>query len=135
MIYLRKGKRLEQNCFTDTLQTFIRTSLKEECEHFDIQDMDLIFNLGSLIHPKQMLKLLKDHARAKVNVVNIYNYLYKFSLERLQQFLNNKCLMLLFVNYLNVNGFTRVHQSSNMTKYRLAYYEACHIMIQQSSHC
>ena len=46
--------------------------------------MDLIFNLGSLIHPKQMLKLLKEHALAKVNVINIYNYLYKFSLERLQ---------------------------------------------------
>ena len=43
----------------------------------------MIFNLGSLIHPKQMLKLLKDHAVAKVNVVNIYNYLYKRKLNKL----------------------------------------------------
>ena len=67
-------------------------------------------------------------------MVSIYNYLYKFSLERLQHFLNNKCLMLLFVNYLKVNGFTRIHSSSNMVKYRHAYYEACNIMISQSSH-
>ena len=93
----------------------------------------MVFNLGSLIHPKQMLKLLKEYAMAKVNVVNIYNYLYKFSLERLQQFLNNKSLMLLFVNYLKVNKFRRIHTSHNMVKYRFAYYEACQIMISQSS--
>lgn len=42
--------------------------------------------------------------------------------------------MLLFVNYLRVNGFTRIHASPNMVKYRHAYYEACNIMISQSSH-
>jgi hypothetical protein len=61
--------------------------------------------------------------------VSIYNYLYKFSLERLQHFLNNESLMLLFVDYLQVNGFQRIHISPNMVKYRLAYYEACNIMI------
>ena len=30
-----------------------------------------------------MLKLLKNNALVKVQVVSIYNYLYKFSLERL----------------------------------------------------
>ena len=44
---------------------------------------DLVFNLGSLIHPKMMLRLVKDNAYAKLNVVKIFNYLYKFSLERL----------------------------------------------------
>lgn len=56
-----------------------------------------------------MLKLLKNNALAKVQVVSIYNYLYKFSLERLQQFLNNEGLMLLFVVYLQANGYSRIH--------------------------
>ena len=95
---------------------------------------DLIFNLGSLIYPKLMLKLLKNNALVKVQVVSIYNYLYKFSLERLQHFLNNECLMLLFVDYLRINGYSRIHASPNMVKYRHAYYEACNIMIDQSAH-
>ena len=95
---------------------------------------DLIFYLGSLIYPKIMLKLLKNNAPVKVQVVSIYNYLYKFSLERLQHFLNNESLMLLFVNYLQKNGNTRVHSTPNMVKYRHAYYEACSIMINQSTH-
>lgn len=65
--------------------------------------------MGSLIYPKLMLKLLKNNALAKVQVVSIYNYLYKFSLERLQQFLNNEGLMLLFVVYLQANGYSRIH--------------------------
>lgn len=83
-IYLKRRKRIEANSFTEAMQGFIRSNLKEEGEHLKIKEMDLIFNLGSLIHPKQMLKMLKDHAMAKVNVVSIYNYMYKFSLERLQ---------------------------------------------------
>lgn len=95
---------------------------------------ELIFNLGSLIYPKLMLKLYKNNAMIMVQVVSIYNYLYKFSLERLQNFLNNECLMLLFVDYLEQNAYSRIHQSPNMVKYRHAYYEACSIMIAQSSH-
>lgn len=80
-----------------------------------------------------MLKLLKDDTIAKIKVVSIYNYLYKFSLERLQEFLNNEPLMLLFIEYLKNNQFSRVHQSQNMLKHRHAYYEACNIMIVQSA--
>ena len=77
-----------------------------------------------------MLMLLKDNALAKVKVVNVYNYLYKFSLERLQDFLYDEALMLLFVEYLRNNHHSRVHQSPNMAKYREAYYQACGIMMQ-----
>ena len=38
--------------------------------------------------------------------------------------------MLLFVDYLRINGFSRIHTSPNMVKYREAYYEACSIMIE-----
>ena len=42
--------------------------------------------------------------------------------------------MLLFVDYLRINGYSRIHSSPNMVKYRHAYYEACNIMIDQSAH-
>ena len=41
--------------------------------------------------------------------------------------------MLLFIEYLKTNHFSRVHQSANMLKFRHAYYEACNIMIRQSN--
>lgn len=69
----------------------------------------------------------------KLQVVAIYNQLYKFSLERLQSFLNNKALMLLLLVYLNINSFSRVHRSSNMLRHREAYYEAFHVMIMHST--
>ena len=90
---------------------------------------DLIFNLGSLIYPKLMLKLLKNNALVKVQVVSIYNYLYKFSLERLQHFLNNECMMILLILYLESNGYSRVHMSPNMIRFRHAYYEAMATMV------
>ena len=102
-------KKLDATNFSETLEAYIKIALKDQLEQSKIPIADLIFNLGSLIYPKLMLKLLKNNAMVKVQVVAIYNYLYKFSLERLQHFLNNESLMLLFVVYLQVNGYSRIH--------------------------
>lgn len=131
---MKRFKKLEPSNFTEVLEGYIKTTFSEQIARLNIPVADLIFNLGSLIYPKLMLKLLKNNALVKVQVVSIYNYLYKFSLERLQHFLNNECLMLLFVDYLRINGYSRIHSSPNMVKYRHAYYEACNIMIDQSAH-
>ena len=42
--------------------------------------------------------------------------------------------MLLLIDYLETNRFSRIHASANMLKHRHAYYEACNIMITQSAH-
>lgn len=102
---MKSIKKLEASNFTEVLESYIKSTFKSQLERLEIPISDLIFNLGSLIYPKLMLKLLKNNALVKVQVVSIYNYLYKFSLERLQHFLNNESLMLLFVDYLQVNGF------------------------------
>ena len=44
---------------------------------------ELVFNLGSIINPKTMLKLMGSNPDAKLNIFKTFNYLYKFSLERL----------------------------------------------------
>ena len=129
LLKINSGKKLEARNFTELLEVYIKMTFKEQMVQLKVALSDLIFYLGSLIYPKIMLKLLKNNAPVKVQVVSIYNYLYKFSLERLQHFLNNESLMLLFVNYLQKNGNTRVHSTPNMVKYRHAYYEACSIMI------
>lgn len=129
-----RRKKFETSNFTEFLECYIKYTFSKHLDKLQIPMQDLVFNLGSLIYPKQMLKLLKDDTVAKVKVVSIYNYLYKFSLERLQQFLNNESLMLLFIDYLQTNRFSRIHSSANMLKHRHAYYEACNIMITQSVH-
>lgn len=96
----KRIRKLDATNFSETLEGYIKFTFSSYLKNFKIQMHDLVFNLGSLIYPKLMLKLLKNNAMVKVQVVNIYNYLYKFSLERLQHFLNNESLMLLFVVYL-----------------------------------
>lgn len=80
---MKRIKKLEANNFTEMLESYIKFTFKKQIETLKISVNDLIFNLGSLIYPKLMLKLLKNNALVKVQVVSIYNYLYKFSLERL----------------------------------------------------
>ena len=55
-----------------------------------------------------MLKMLKNQSAAKCRVIKIYNYLYKFSLERLSQLLHNKTIMFLIMVYLKHNGLDRI---------------------------
>ena len=129
---IMRRKKFETSNFTEFLECYIKFTFSKYLDKLGIPLQDLVFNLGSLIYPKQMLKLLKDNTVAKLKVVGIYNYLYKFSLERLQQFLNNESLMLLFIDFLKSNKFSRIHSSANMLKHRHAYYEACSIMINQS---
>ena len=109
MVKTKRIKKLDANNFSETLEAYIKLTFSDHLVKSKIPLSDLIFNLGSLIYPKLMLKLLKNDAAVKVEVISIYNYLYKFSLERLQYFLNNESLMLLFVIYLKVNGFSRIH--------------------------
>lgn len=121
-INILRRKKYDKNNYLEFLECYIKFTMQAQVDKLQIPIADIVFSLGSLIYPKQMLKLLKDNALAKVKVVNIYNYLYKFSLERLQDFLNDESLMLLFVEYLKNNHYSRVHQSANMMKYRQAYY-------------
>lgn len=66
--------------------------------------------------------MYKNDPKQMQEVIKVYNYLYKFSLERLQKFINNTCLMFLFANYLDQNKYTRVTNSSNMMKFRESYF-------------
>jgi hypothetical protein len=78
--------------------------------------------IGSLIKPKQMLASNSD----KSEIMNIYFYLYKFSLQRLNQLLNSKPLTLLLAFYCQEGHDC---MSANMKRHELAYYEAMQIIM------
>ena len=111
------------------LSLYTKITLGKYMQPLCMDMSEIVFNLGSIINPKMMLKLLGSHPEARLNIFKTFNYLYKFSLERLHQFLANESLFLFLCIYLKVKKFSRVHKSPNMKKYRHAYYEACNNML------
>jgi len=63
---LKKIKKLQPANFKDALENYIKVTLKDQLSTLDIPLDDLVFNLGSLIYPKLMLKMLKNNAMEKV---------------------------------------------------------------------
>ena len=82
-VNILRRKKYDHSNFVEFLECYIKFTLASQLDKLNISVQDMVFNLGSLIYPKQMLKILKDDTIAKIKVVSIYNYLYKFSLERL----------------------------------------------------
>jgi hypothetical protein len=64
---------------------------------------------------------LKGHAK---KVGQIYHYLYRFSLERLNELVHNPSMIKLFWYYFNAEGLERIETSITMRKYKNAYLEA-----------
>ena len=74
--------------------------------------------------PKLMLKEFNNQTSEKLKILNIYHYLYKFSLERLQRMLLRKEMALLMVVYISQTKRERIENSSPMRKHKFAYFEA-----------
>jgi len=99
----------------------------------DLDVKSLVQHLGALIYPKDMLKYYQQNAKEqRAQTIQIYHYLYKFSLQRLQCFIENKALIFLFAYYVAMNGNKRIMKSQNMLKHRDAYVEAAQVMIRES---
>jgi hypothetical protein len=102
---------------------------------------ELVFSLGSLIYPKDMLKVVetamdegtsaffknsdKCSLEAQSQLIKeVYEYLYRFSIERLQVLVAKPSMVALFRYYYNTCGPARVEGSATMNKYRVSYFEA-----------
>lgn len=122
--YLRRKKK-DLITFEQIMNIYMQMRYdREQMKRLNIDEEVVKFALGSIIHPKEMLKMLKDSSAAKGRVIKIYNYLYKFSLERLSQLLHNKTIMFLMLVYFKHNGLERIQNNQNLNKYRTAYIEA-----------
>ena len=62
MLRTRKFKKLDASNFTEILEGYIKVVFKQQLTKLDVPANELIFNLGSLIYPKLMLKMLKNNA-------------------------------------------------------------------------
>lgn len=130
-----KGKRKNSGpFFIKCIKAYISERMQDLEILLGVSEEDLVFHLGSLIYPKEIIRLYAQDNTKNKDVLMIYNYLYKFSLERLQKLINNPCLILLFTKYLMVNGYSRINGNKSMQKYAEAYYEACEVMIRKSDY-
>lgn len=75
--------------FSKLLSLYTSVTLKQYSEKLGLDLNELILNFGSIVNPKLMLREWGSYPQAKLNIFKIFNYLYKFSLERLSQFVNN----------------------------------------------
>lgn len=64
--------------------------------------------------------------------MNIYFYLYKFSLQRLQSMLDSKPMTLILAYYIQESAQERIRRSPIMMKYELAYYEAQKVLLKSN---
>ena len=64
----------------------------------------------------------------------MHYFSYKFSIERLQQLINEPSMILLVIYYTIVTQMHRIHIKQNTNRYKEAYYEAIELMINNSSH-
>ena len=62
-------------------------------------------------------------------IIKVHNYLYRFSLERLEDFIVDAPVITLFKYYFENHGKERIEESSIMRKFKDAYFEAAgHIL-------
>lgn len=57
--YKRKRGAAQQT-FLEVLVSYVRNNLSKEQKHFKINELELVFYLGSLVNPKQMLMMVKE---------------------------------------------------------------------------
>lgn len=57
-------------------------------------------------------------------MVDVYHYLYRFSVERLHAFVSDTAMVSLFKYYFESQGPRRIMKSDTMRKYKEAYLEA-----------
>jgi hypothetical protein len=78
------------------------TFSNELLERHGVTRDEIAFCLGSLIKPKEMINCSQlQSPEIRASVIKIYYYLYKFSLQRLQQFLDSKAMVLVMCHYLS----------------------------------
>ena len=94
------SKTKDSQAFEAALQTYVGNFFSQPLlEKCGVSKQEIAFTLASLIKPKLMLqKKNQMKPQDKIKIMNIYFYLYKFSLQRLQQMLEstNMCVILAF---------------------------------------
>lgn len=118
--YISTKRKHSSKYYIQCLRSYILDREVQDClppqkDHATISCDTLIFFLGSLIYPKDMIKSQMDEVHEDVSrnmrgacqdkppqalrIIKIYHYLYRFSLERLHNFVKIPQLVILFIFY------------------------------------
>jgi hypothetical protein len=79
----KKKRKAEKFFFKDCLKAYIHENMGSTFQNLGIDEDTLLFHLGALVYPKEMIKMLGNDQKKVQSVLKVYNYLHKFSLERL----------------------------------------------------
>lgn len=80
---MKMKRKNHESFFKECLQNYIRNRIGSSYQSLGISEDTMVFFLGALTYPKEMLKAYKNKSKDVHNIIKVYNYLYKFSLERL----------------------------------------------------
>jgi len=71
--YIKKKKSMH-NSYNQFLQIYAKSKFANYAEALGIPMSEMMFNLGALIYPKEMIKsMAEDQTRDKLKVVSVYN--------------------------------------------------------------
>ena len=74
----------------------------------------------------------KDIEVKKMKILEIYRYLFRFSIERVKQFIDEPIMMLILLEYIKKTKLKRIHNSKTLKKYVDPYYRSIENMINLS---
>lgn len=120
--YLKKKKKNDNNFIIECLRAYVVDKNIIDTHPFPgriigTNEDKIVFCLGSLIYPKEMIKCYipdfeeeelkdiktdsKDKPLKARKIISIYHYLYRFSLNRLNRFVNDPSMIKICWYYFN----------------------------------
>ena len=66
----------------------------------------------------------KDIESKKAQVLMIYKLIFRFSIEKLTNYLKNDMFLIILLQYLKDTNFCRIHERQVLQKNKTAYYRA-----------
>jgi hypothetical protein len=81
--YIRSKRKNQSAYFAMCLKVYVKQKFLDLINLLSLDEDELVFHLGSLIYPKEVMRMYQKEQGKRKEVLKIYNYLYKFSLERL----------------------------------------------------
>jgi hypothetical protein len=84
----------------------------------------LIFYIGALIYPKDMAKNYPKGSIEREEIQTVHDNLYRFSLKRMHDLINNAPILLLILKYLKENNLKRISSNPKLSPQLPCYKEA-----------
>jgi hypothetical protein len=109
---------------------FVADEFGREIHELRLSPEELAISLGALTNPKLLLKHFEGQVYPVARVQTVYDYLYKFSFERLQDYLNDPIMVMLFFRMMEVRAASSQHEINPINS--LAEHEACLLILQHS---